>query len=728
MKTLFKKIITIIFSSALILVGFVNIKAEDKEFDHLYDEISREKVTLSEGVDWTKIIANTKTTRPKGNVAGYGSNGPIDSNLWYGQQVNLIEVPRLTTDTGEQKFEVVVWSIQGDQQWDFAGVTRMAADFESKNPDYMVLGGINGDFYDWHTTKDYPNSGNGTEVSNGEVLRTVFTDWGLLGIQNSQANDQLVFTRPSTTEHISSTFFLDVYDENDEIIETIELSGVNMSSLADGETSAYFGSLERVYMYQTTIDENGNEQFVLDSNGNKIPMLNSYGEHAIRERIYHKPTLADGTSYIVVDGDKVIYQAYENSYYGKGTITNVNDGSDVIENSFGIVTKDEHVKELLNSGVKIRVQRHLIGNFENIENAIGCFGSLVDNAAFTAYYPDEYLSTRAPRTIIGAKADGTICLLTMDGRQADKNFYGTNQEEINAILEELEITEAYLLDGGGSSTFFIRENGKFVVKNSPSDGNQRSVSNGILVVTKRDNSIKANNININTNSVEIDFAYEREDITKAYVKLEDEMIEIVEGKVVLDNLSSNTSYTASLYYQVGDGGLVPTTSLLEFTTDKVKPIVKLGNCTVDDDYFYPVLDINDPDGAITIIFCQIGKKKVVYNANPEEGDEPNKVARPAGGTDFVCDITISYQTDKNEYMELIQLQYSYESIKHNHLPCPNCGLCTSPDCDGTNVEKCQGHESVGGETEDSKGCNFGAYALSMVASLGLVLLVLKKRK
>ena len=51
------------------------------------------------------------------------------------------------------------------------------------------------------------------------------------------------------------------------------------------------------------------------------------------------------------------------------------------------------------------------------------------------------------------------------------------------IFATLGCTEAINLDGGGSSTFIIRdEEGNFDVKNSPSDGGLRSVANGLMVV------------------------------------------------------------------------------------------------------------------------------------------------------------------------------------------------------------------------------------------------------
>ena len=33
-----------------------------------------------------------------------------------------------------------------------------------------------------------------------------------------------------------------------------------------------------------------------------------------------------------------------------------------------------------------------------------------------------------------------------------------------------------------------------------------------------------------------------------------------------------------------------------------------------------------------------------------------------------------------------------ETPKHEHVACPTCGLCTDPECDGTESEKCAGHE------------------------------------
>lgn len=720
MKTVLNKIICLTLVLFTLFASKTLVFAEGKQYEHLYEEISREKTSITEGIDWTKIILNTKTTRPAGSVAGYGSTGEVDVNTWYGQQVNLLEVPRLQMANGDQKFELVVWSIQGDEQWDFASVTKMAEDFERKNPDYMVLGGINGDFYDWHTTKDYPNSGNGIEVQNGEVIRTLISTWGMVGFRNNNSADQLVYDWEPSYSQFSSAFYLTVYDKDGNEVESIQLDGMNMSSLSDGQTSAYFGNLERVYLY--------------DEHGNTIP--NSYGDPTIKERVYHAPVLADGDSYFVINGSKVIYQAAENSYYGKGVITNSNDETEVVNNSFAIVTKNEHVKELLAVGSEIRVQRQLVGDFADIKNAIGCYITLADNGVFPAYSTDSYLTIRAPRTIVGCKADGTVCLLTMDGRQPNKDFYGTNQEEINTILEQLEITEAYLLDGGGSSTFFVRENDKFIVTNSPSDGHVRSVSNGILIVSKKDESVKVSNIESTTNKVELTVQEEVENITNVYFKFNDQMLPFVDGKLVLESLTPDTEYKGVLYYQVEGANLVPTSSMVNFMTDKITPTVEVGEFTFDDKFIYPNLIVNDPNGAISLIIVKIGGKRVVYTLNPEPDAEPVKIARPSG-SNYDCDITITYKLNeaksKVEYTIKHTGSFEIQDIPddpvipdvptHNHVVCPTCGKCTSIECPGLETEKCMGHV----EDDKKKGCGSGAYIVSALLPIGLAFVFLKRK-
>lgn len=92
--------------------------------------------------------------------------------------------------------------------------------------------------------------------------------------------------------------------------------------------------------------------------------------------------------------------------------------------------------------------------------------------------PDEM---RHPRSCIGVKADGTIVLIVVDGRQ--KKADGMGIGELAYTLRILGLTDAMNLDGGGSSTLWI-EGGKWL--NSPSDRilffpSERKVANAVLV-------------------------------------------------------------------------------------------------------------------------------------------------------------------------------------------------------------------------------------------------------
>ncbi len=88
-----------------------------------------------------------------------------------------------------------------------------------------------------------------------------------------------------------------------------------------------------------------------------------------------------------------------------------------------------------------------------------------------------------PRNSVGIKADGTIVFLEVDGRQ--EKSVGMTLFEIAETLKDMGCVDALYIDGGGSATFATRREGEdaLTVKNSPSDGIERSVSDGWLLVS-----------------------------------------------------------------------------------------------------------------------------------------------------------------------------------------------------------------------------------------------------
>ncbi|GAA2402039.1 phosphodiester glycosidase family protein [Streptomyces glaucosporus] len=104
----------------------------------------------------------------------------------------------------------------------------------------------------------------------------------------------------------------------------------------------------------------------------------------------------------------------------------------------------------------------------------------------------------APRTAVGFSRDGTTMhVLTVDGRQAASG--GVTLTELAVMMDELGAHNALNLDGGGSTTLVVREPGSNAlrVENSPSDGAEREVPNG-LAVTAPDGSGKLAGFRVET--------------------------------------------------------------------------------------------------------------------------------------------------------------------------------------------------------------------------------------
>ena len=111
------------------------------------------------------------------------------------------------------------------------------------------------------------------------------------------------------------------------------------------------------------------------------------------------------------------------------------------------------------------------------------FGWLVRNGVNQCTDQTHTSASRAPRTCIGIKADGSIMLLVVDGRQ-DPVSVGMSMCELAETLINLGCVDAMNCDGGGSSTFISqREGGSLTVKNVPSDGTERATLGGLLVVS-----------------------------------------------------------------------------------------------------------------------------------------------------------------------------------------------------------------------------------------------------
>ncbi|MCF7797559.1 MAG: phosphodiester glycosidase family protein [Lentisphaeria bacterium] len=107
-------------------------------------------------------------------------------------------------------------------------------------------------------------------------------------------------------------------------------------------------------------------------------------------------------------------------------------------------------------------------------NAIGGNPIIVQNGS-----PVNDDGIRHPRTSVGWDESGRyLYFFVVDGRQAGLSL-GVTLGELGQLMAERGVYRGLNLDGGGSSTFVIQGQ----IKNSPSDGGERRVSNHMLVVS-----------------------------------------------------------------------------------------------------------------------------------------------------------------------------------------------------------------------------------------------------
>ena len=92
---------------------------------------------------------------------------------------------------------------------------------------------------------------------------------------------------------------------------------------------------------------------------------------------------------------------------------------------------------------------------------------------------------RQPRTALGMKADGTLLLYAVDGRQSGYSN-GVSEANLAAELRDQGCVWAVNLDGGGSTTMSVLLPGQdgTALVNKPSDGKARACATFLLLVTK----------------------------------------------------------------------------------------------------------------------------------------------------------------------------------------------------------------------------------------------------
>ncbi|MGH3135280.1 MAG: phosphodiester glycosidase family protein [Gaiellaceae bacterium] len=131
-------------------------------------------------------------------------------------------------------------------------------------------------------------------------------------------------------------------------------------------------------------------------------------------------------------------------------------------------------------GTTVTLRLILQPDWSTVADAIGGGPLLVRDGA-PVYRSNEAFTTsqlvpRGPRSAVGQRADGSVLLVTTDGRQPGFSVGMTNFELAQALVR-LGAVRGMALDGGGSATLAFEG----TVLNSPSDGKERAISTALML-------------------------------------------------------------------------------------------------------------------------------------------------------------------------------------------------------------------------------------------------------
>ncbi|MFN7134884.1 MAG: phosphodiester glycosidase family protein [Myxococcales bacterium] len=111
------------------------------------------------------------------------------------------------------------------------------------------------------------------------------------------------------------------------------------------------------------------------------------------------------------------------------------------------------------------------------DNAVSGRPMVLDAGKVVTEYREPTHAGVMPRTGVGLSQNGRLMLLAVvDGRSTSSR--GASAQELGRILKQNGAHTGIALDGGGSSTMYVKSRG---VVNRPSDGAERKVSNALMV-------------------------------------------------------------------------------------------------------------------------------------------------------------------------------------------------------------------------------------------------------
>ena len=301
----------------------------------------------------------------------------------------------------------------------------------------------------------------------------------------NQQNDNSLFS--GATTEMGRRF---VYNCSD-LVNTVTTD--KSYSLADGVdvleikyTSKISGSVQPYYVYLFEINLNSNIGIVATSKNdddNEIKRTDGEvtGVQTVRSQLKSLQKSRGISVLGGINGDFFFGEGSSSSTYNNSLLHGV-------MYKRGICLKDSFeggsactVFAIMKDGTaRIMTQSAYSSKKEDIMEAIGGRQEVLSSGSITSVKNNKY----DPRTAIGVSADRKkVIMAVVDGRRSSHSN-GADYPELGKILKAMGAYNGINLDGGGSSTFVVKESSGLTVRNKPSNDVERAVVNGLAIISK----------------------------------------------------------------------------------------------------------------------------------------------------------------------------------------------------------------------------------------------------
>ena len=145
---------------------------------------------------------------------------------------------------------------------------------------------------------------------------------------------------------------------------------------------------------------------------------------------------------------------------------------------------DAMILATLAIGSAVTITTSITPGWEDVVEAVGGREWAVEGGQSSIRPVSTITRNPNPRTAVGIGANGNLVLAVVDGRRPGYSV-GVTAADLADLLVGQGVSDAIILDGGGSTTALVRRPGDIeaTVVNRPSDGGERAVANALLVVS-----------------------------------------------------------------------------------------------------------------------------------------------------------------------------------------------------------------------------------------------------